>query len=89
MVMKNKYMLFFLLSIFLLLACFGQLHAASGFNINSGRLYDANGSEFIIRGISHAHCWFTDRTSAISTAPATPSLGTSENNVSTPRRIDR
>lgn len=38
---------------------------AQGFYISGSRLIDANGHEFIIRGVSHPHCWFTGRTSAI------------------------
>jgi len=49
-----------LISTILFLSGIG-LQAANGFYINSGKLYDANGSEFIIRGISHAHTWYTDK----------------------------
>jgi mannan endo-1,4-beta-mannosidase len=41
-----------------------QLQAATGFRISGRNLLDANGNNFIMRGISHAHCWYTDRTSA-------------------------
>jgi len=44
----------------------GKTGASDGFYISKGRLIDAKGNEFIIRGISHAHCWFTNRTSALS-----------------------
>lgn len=36
--------------------------AANGFYVSGGRLYDANGSEFVMRGVNHAHTWFPDRT---------------------------
>jgi mannan endo-1,4-beta-mannosidase len=39
-------------------------HAAVGFTISNGKLYDANGNEFIMRGVSHAHTWFSSQTSA-------------------------
>jgi mannan endo-1,4-beta-mannosidase len=40
-------------------------HAADGgFHIANGRLLDANGNDFIIRGISHPHAWYPQRTSA-------------------------
>jgi mannan endo-1,4-beta-mannosidase len=38
------------------------LVAADGFYISGRNLMDANGNQFIIRGISHAHCWYTSRT---------------------------
>ncbi|MCR1949985.1 cellulase family glycosylhydrolase [Clostridium sp. DSM 100503] len=30
----------------------------SGFHVNGTKLYDANGNEFIMRGINHAHAWY-------------------------------
>lgn len=33
---------------------------AKGFNISGTKLYDANGNEFIMRGVNHAHTWFKD-----------------------------
>jgi mannan endo-1,4-beta-mannosidase len=36
--------------------------AAAGFSISGGRLYDATGAEFVMRGVNHAHTWYTDRT---------------------------
>ncbi len=38
--------------------------AQSGFRISGRQLVDANGNNFIIRGISHAHTWYTGQTSA-------------------------
>ncbi len=32
--------------------------AAKGFYVDGTKLYDANGNEFIFRGINHAHTWF-------------------------------
>lgn len=32
--------------------------ATTGFHIKEGRLYDANGVEFVMRGINHPHIWF-------------------------------
>ncbi|MGB4492562.1 MAG: cellulase family glycosylhydrolase [Halanaerobiales bacterium] len=32
-----------------------------GFYVQDGKLYDANGNEFIMRGINHAHTWFKDQ----------------------------
>ncbi|MEW2472217.1 cellulase family glycosylhydrolase [Micromonospora gifhornensis] len=38
--------------------------AASGFTVSGGKLYDANGNEFIMRGVNHAHTWYTHQTSS-------------------------
>jgi mannan endo-1,4-beta-mannosidase len=38
--------------------------AAAGFVIDDGRLVDANGNDFVMRGVSHAHTWFSDQTGA-------------------------
>jgi len=32
-----------------------------GFYVDGGVLYDANGNSFVMRGINHAHTWFTDK----------------------------
>ncbi len=32
-----------------------------GFQVKGSKLLDANGKEFIIRGINHAHTWFKDQ----------------------------
>ncbi|AVT32781.1 beta-mannosidase [Plantactinospora sp. BC1] len=36
--------------------------AAAGFTISGGRLIDARGNEFIMRGVSHAHTWYASQT---------------------------
>ncbi|MFD7656204.1 cellulase family glycosylhydrolase [Actinosynnema sp. NPDC059797] len=36
--------------------------AAAGFTVGNGRLLDANGNDFVMRGVNHAHTWYTDRT---------------------------
>ncbi|MFD0201717.1 MULTISPECIES: cellulase family glycosylhydrolase [Saccharothrix] len=36
--------------------------AAAGFTVSNGRLLDANGNDFVMRGVNHAHTWYTDRT---------------------------
>ena len=33
----------------------------SGFTVDGTKLLDANGSEFVFRGINHAHSWFRDQ----------------------------
>lgn len=35
--------------------------SAKGFTVDGTKLYDANGNEFIFRGINHAHTWFKDQ----------------------------
>ncbi len=34
--------------------------AAGGFSVQGTKLIDANGNEFIMRGVNHPHCWFLD-----------------------------
>ncbi|MET0134091.1 MAG: cellulase family glycosylhydrolase [Kibdelosporangium sp.] len=36
--------------------------AASGFSISGGKLLDANGNAFVLRGVNHPHAWYTNRT---------------------------
>ncbi|MFG2055234.1 cellulase family glycosylhydrolase [Micromonospora sp. NPDC048930] len=44
---------------------YGQpAHAAAGFSVSNGRLYDANGTEFVMRGVNHAHTWYPQQTSS-------------------------
>ncbi|MDG4798880.1 cellulase family glycosylhydrolase [Micromonospora sp. WMMD1082] len=45
-------------------------HAATGFTVSGGKLYDANGNEFIMRGVNHAHTWFTNQTSTFANVKA-------------------
>ncbi|MFF9327303.1 cellulase family glycosylhydrolase [Streptomyces sp. NPDC014776] len=35
---------------------------ATGFHVTDGRLLDANGKEFVLRGVNHAHAWYPTRT---------------------------
>ncbi|USY22811.1 cellulase family glycosylhydrolase [Nocardiopsis exhalans] len=39
-------------------------HADSGFRVSEGRLVDAAGNDFVIRGVSHPHSWYTQETGA-------------------------
>ncbi|WP_307128410.1 cellulase family glycosylhydrolase [Streptomyces sp. B1I3] len=51
-----------------LLSVFGpttQAEAATGLRVSNGRLYEANGNEFVMRGVNHAHAWYPDRTGSI------------------------
>lgn len=36
--------------------------APAGFHVSDGRLLDANGNDFVLRGVNHAHTWYTART---------------------------
>ncbi|MFR9779809.1 cellulase family glycosylhydrolase [Micromonospora sp. MS34] len=45
-------------------------HAAAGFSVSNGRLYDANGSEFVMRGVNHAHTWYPQQTSSFANIKA-------------------
>ncbi|MET7646374.1 cellulase family glycosylhydrolase [Streptomyces sp. NPDC005426] len=36
--------------------------ASPGFHVSDGRLLDANGDDFVLRGVNHAHAWYTART---------------------------
>lgn len=42
-------------------------HAApTGFRIDNGRLLEASGNDFVMRGVNHAHTWYPDRISSLS-----------------------
>ncbi|HYN95147.1 MAG TPA: glycoside hydrolase family 5 protein [Pilimelia sp.] len=48
-----------------------QASAATGFYVSNGRLLDANNQDFVMRGINHAHTWYTGQTSAFRNIKAT------------------
>lgn len=39
----------------------GMSTVSSGFQVKDTALYDANGNQFIMRGINHPHSWFKDK----------------------------
>ncbi|NYI03873.1 cellulase family glycosylhydrolase [Allostreptomyces psammosilenae] len=45
-------------------------HAATGFHVSGGRLLDANGNDFVMRGVNHAHTWYTNQTSSLANIKA-------------------
>ncbi|RGC70277.1 Mannan endo-1,4-beta-mannosidase precursor [Micromonospora sp. MW-13] len=45
-------------------------HAAAGFSVADGKLYDANGNEFVMRGVNHAHTWYQHQTSSFANIKA-------------------
>ncbi|QNP74875.1 glycoside hydrolase family 5 protein [Streptomyces roseirectus] len=47
-------------------------HAApTGFRVQNGRLLEASGNDFVMRGVNHAHTWYRDRTSSLAHIKAT------------------
>jgi mannan endo-1,4-beta-mannosidase len=56
-----------LLGLLLPLLAFGTpAHAApTGFRVENGRLLEASGNDFVMRGVNHAHTWYTDRISSL------------------------
>ncbi|MBG6103146.1 mannan endo-1,4-beta-mannosidase [Micromonospora vinacea] len=60
-----------LLALLVTVLAFGQpAHAAAGFSVAGGKLYDANGTEFIMRGVNHAHTWYPQQTSSFADVKA-------------------
>ncbi|MET8306947.1 cellulase family glycosylhydrolase [Micromonospora sp. NPDC005173] len=60
-----------LLALLVAVLAFGQpAHAAAGFSVAGGKLYDANGTEFIMRGVNHAHTWYPQQTSSFADVKA-------------------
>ncbi|MFF5899132.1 cellulase family glycosylhydrolase [Streptomyces argenteolus] len=56
------------------LAVFGtatSAQAATGLRVTDGRLYEANGNEFVMRGVNHAHVWYPGETGSIADIAAT------------------
>ncbi|RAO14803.1 cellulase family glycosylhydrolase [Micromonospora noduli] len=59
------------LALLVTVLAFGQpAHAAAGFSVAGGKLYDANGAEFIMRGVNHAHTWYPQQTSSFADVKA-------------------
>ncbi|MET8250945.1 cellulase family glycosylhydrolase [Micromonospora sp. NPDC005197] len=60
-----------LLALLLAVLAFSQpAHAAAGFSVAGGKLYDANGAQFIMRGVNHAHTWYPQQTSTFANVKA-------------------
>ncbi|MET8319971.1 cellulase family glycosylhydrolase [Micromonospora sp. NPDC005189] len=60
-----------LLALLVAVLAFGQpAHAAAGFSVAGGKLYDANGTEFVMRGVNHAHTWYPQQTSSFANVKA-------------------
>ena len=43
----------------------GEAEAATGIRVSNGRVVEANGNDFVMRGVNHAHAWYTGRTGSI------------------------
>ncbi|MER7053297.1 cellulase family glycosylhydrolase [Streptomyces sp. NPDC000351] len=44
----------------------GEAEAApTGIRVSDGRVVEANGNQFVMRGVNHAYTWYPDRTSSI------------------------
>ncbi|MGW4803568.1 cellulase family glycosylhydrolase [Kitasatospora sp. NPDC004272] len=39
--------------------------ATSGIHVSNGRVYEANGNQFVMRGVNHAYAWYPSQTTAI------------------------
>jgi mannan endo-1,4-beta-mannosidase len=48
-----------------------QVQQTPGFRLNGRNVLDANGNVFVIRGINHAHTWYTSQTSSFANIKAT------------------
>ncbi|MEV1144548.1 cellulase family glycosylhydrolase [Micromonospora sp. NPDC049799] len=60
-----------LLALLVGVLAFGQpARAATGFSVANGKLYDANGTEFVMRGVNHAHTWYPQQTSSFANVKA-------------------
>ncbi|MGC5288801.1 cellulase family glycosylhydrolase [Micromonospora sp. DT231] len=60
-----------LLALLVAVLAFGQpARAAAGFSVAGGKLYDANGTEFVLRGVNHAHTWYPQQTNSFADVKA-------------------
>ncbi|MCU4674096.1 cellulase family glycosylhydrolase [Catenovulum sp. 2E275] len=53
-----------LLSLTAAIGLLTSVGASAGFYVQNGNLYEGNGSQFVMRGINHAHTWYTDQLSS-------------------------
>ncbi|MFM9633526.1 MULTISPECIES: glycoside hydrolase family 5 protein [Streptomyces] len=42
-----------------------EAEAAIGIRVSNGRVVEANGNDFVMRGVNHPHAWYTDRTGSL------------------------
>ncbi|NJQ06520.1 cellulase family glycosylhydrolase [Streptomyces lonarensis] len=49
-------------SLFAFLGLSQPAHAATGLRVSDGRIVEANGNDFVMRGVNHPHSWYTHTT---------------------------
>ncbi|GAA3914105.1 cellulase family glycosylhydrolase [Streptomyces lacrimifluminis] len=42
-----------------------EAEAAIGIRVSNGRVVEANGNDFVMRGVNHPHAWYTDQTGSL------------------------
>ncbi len=47
-----------------------EAEAATGIRVSNGRVVEANGNDFVMRGVNHPHAWYTDRTGSLADVKA-------------------
>ncbi|MFI1994755.1 cellulase family glycosylhydrolase [Actinoplanes sp. NPDC020271] len=53
------------------LALGSPAYAATGLHVVGTDIYEANGAKFVMRGVNHAHTWYTSQTSSFANIKAT------------------
>ncbi|WP_436533631.1 cellulase family glycosylhydrolase [Actinoplanes sp. HUAS TT8] len=53
------------------LALGNPAYAATGLHVSGTDIYEANGAKFVMRGVNHAHTWYTSQTSSFANIKAT------------------
>ncbi|GAA2692283.1 cellulase family glycosylhydrolase [Actinoplanes palleronii] len=52
------------------LALGNPAYAATGLHVSGTDIYEANGTKFVMRGVNHAHTWYTNQTSSFANIKA-------------------
>jgi mannan endo-1,4-beta-mannosidase len=52
------------------LALGNPAYAATGLHVSGTDIYEANGAKFVMRGVNHAHTWYTSQTSSFANIKA-------------------
>ncbi|MFC3993976.1 cellulase family glycosylhydrolase [Actinoplanes siamensis] len=52
------------------LALGNPAYAATGLHVSGTDIYEANGAKFVMRGVNHAHTWYTSQTSSFAAIKA-------------------
>jgi mannan endo-1,4-beta-mannosidase len=48
----------------------GPAHAATGLHVSGRSIVEASGQKFVMRGVNHAHTWYTDQTASFAAIKA-------------------